>query len=745
MSGVEWIPVGSVLPRAFSDQVLVNGSIYTAIDKGTLSSASRFKGTFNGNGYSIKNLTINVNTSNLQKYAVFNYTVNDNVCGINSMYLYVGFFGLADGATISNVNFENSSVTIDASLTNGTAQITSTDENYPGKNTVLNVVNTITNPTGTVQTLIDVGTVVGTVYNSSLTKIALTSSNVTAGVGHNVASGIGTIAGYAKYSRMAEVSITNSALTANSGCTIAGGVVGMVAHYSEIEGGKNFFENVSAEKQSIISDLKINGLTIVGDEYYNSATAGVAGIGAGLVFKNSTVEGLNITIHKNANDADTISTNVAGAVCSLHDVITKDGSKFSALIENVSIIGANIKSEDQRLVASDAAGFVATNQGEIKNVKFTGSLAGLNVGGLVLDNEGKITFTDEFVGYAVDCTINTKVAAAPIACYNYNGTIEGATAKTKVKSKIESYVQTAAEVIAQVRPLSEYVVAGAVAFNMGGSVSNFDVEVISNNAINFGGAVGYIGGTQEDSPVSRGYSFANDNSFSKGQPLSFYGKTSVVEAIVVNSKVNTRVYGLGIDTIYVGGAAAIVYSDSRLANVVSNISVNNYETASTETLTAGMAAGLVAVVQGNNIAIDEVKLGDIYIFVNYSTQEKTVGEGESAQKQKISYVAGAFCSVAGGNIAISNISRSSESVVKLTNMHKALGAEIIHAATGAYGFIATAKGTDSSNKITLSNIELRNMDINAYYVACETMNAYSNTDGVNTIITENIETHSSTN
>ncbi len=66
------------------------------------SSDSPFTGVFNGNGYSIDNLTINVSDENAES---------------------VGFFGVTENATISNVNFTNASVIAPDDFINGASAV----------------------------------------------------------------------------------------------------------------------------------------------------------------------------------------------------------------------------------------------------------------------------------------------------------------------------------------------------------------------------------------------------------------------------------------------------------------------------------------------------------------------------------------------------------------------------------------------------------------------------------------------
>ena len=178
LAGIDWVPIGN--------------------------NENPFAGILNGNGYSVKNLTINVDDG----------TDTNNV----------GFFGVTDGATISDISFEDANITTPDTYNQGS-----------------------------------VGIVAGTSKGTTFENVNV-SGDVT---GHQKVGGVvGTIADYVTEDENGEVTVHNSSFTnVNSNVNInssyyAGGIVGYVnSTYSN----DLVFDNCSASGNVTVSEKCAGG------------------------------------------------------------------------------------------------------------------------------------------------------------------------------------------------------------------------------------------------------------------------------------------------------------------------------------------------------------------------------------------------------------------------------------------------------------------------------------------------------
>ena len=205
-------------------------------------SDSPFKGVFNGNGYSIDNLTINVTNDDAQN---------------------VGFFGVTENATIENVSFTNANITTPTDFIGGSA---------------------------------GVGIVAGTARGTKFDNIDI--SGTVAGY-----ESVGPLAGvindnsYKKGLDVIEVgnsSISNVTTAVDaSGKYFVGGLVGSIADTNTIEGVAT-------------RDLKISNCNTSGNIVFDEEAAGglIGQSGKTIITITNSESNVNLTWNNNENDGD---------------------------------------------------------------------------------------------------------------------------------------------------------------------------------------------------------------------------------------------------------------------------------------------------------------------------------------------------------------------------------------------------------------------------------------------------------
>ena len=203
-----------------------------------------FSGIFNGNGYSINNLTINLDESNAEN---------------------VGFFGITANAEIKNITFNNASVITPDDYINGSSAVGIVVGNAMG--TVFDNIDI----SGTVQGYESVGALAG-VINDAPTYI--TSDGKTFEI------------------RNSEISNVTTSVDA-SGKYYVGGLIGYVEDTATYEG-------------VALSDLKITNCSTSGNIIFDDESAGgfIGEAGKTIITINNSTSSVNIDWNNTENDGD---------------------------------------------------------------------------------------------------------------------------------------------------------------------------------------------------------------------------------------------------------------------------------------------------------------------------------------------------------------------------------------------------------------------------------------------------------
>ena len=409
LAGTNWIPLG-------------NG-------------VTPFRANYDGNGHTIKNMSIEVTAKNAGKY-ISSYS--------NMNMMYLGFFGFVyggyNGVTISNVSFENA--IIDTSEFDSEANREDFDVQH-----------------------MFVGTLAGYVYNATINGNncnVTTTINSSAGyVSECVDGAVGGLVGYVdgestinKYNVRSTIKATGVSY------------IGSISYGAYVGGAIGSINNSDVKNLTITSNITIGN-------YKDSRAAGVIAVATGeSAIQNIKVNALTINVSKTTKNETSIR--LSGAV----DSMTINVGLTNVVVKNAKINGIG---------TGQVAGLVNVSAGKIKNCSVQGVLNGVYVAGLVDTNKGEILYTNEFEGKAVNVKINAQIWGAGVVTDN-KGTITGAVNKTEVEAIICWY-ELNEDMLKKVTPM----LAGIATYNSG-KIKNLSVIAKLVDPMNAGGAIGWVNG-----------------------------------------------------------------------------------------------------------------------------------------------------------------------------------------------------------------------------------------------------------
>ena len=618
LSGINWMPIGD--------------------------NYKPFTGSIDGKGYTISNMNINVNKDNFADYISLK---NPNLS------IELGFFGKTANATISNLNFKNSSVLLASDVFDEIVNKT-----YQNKQTGFNDAQIGHIAIGTVAGMMSRTTYTSTIEN---TMVKVENSSIQ-GFSYNawgagvIANGIGGVVGV-----MAESQISNIDVTAeifanyqiNEGSKI-GGIAGFISAFDTTIGIEG---NVaSAAQKSKINNAVVSAnvqtrykLTEISESNYDkyNLVGLVAAVATNTEITDVVVKNSNITdpagkINQNiVETGDAILARVSAGVGEAIRVTTFGGATFAdeasaynTIIKNLSI--ENVTADINALYASVA--YYVGNGAEVIDPRVTKVNArALSVSGISADVAvgGSIKFTEATKDITVIDEVNfSGVKVAGIALYN-SGTITGylneanqTTTGIKVNMKGFGVNLDSEDVNNGLEELR--FTAGLVGYMYSttegntATLSNFTVIVESMvNSVNYSGAVHCLG-KNESTPDGTTY------------------YATLVKNVIVNMSAVSHSNGTNSVTKKVAGAVATMHDYATIQNVNVLINLNN-NVDKTKAFGAAIFGGLVAQVEGTLVTIDTCGVeGNVYINEgNYWTRQ-LVGEGNSAH----------YIQIAGGLIGL---------------------------------------------------------------------------------------------
>ena len=534
-----------------------------------------FIGSYNGNGYAVKNMTIAVTPNNMATYI-------DNaqaMSGKNGTMLTTGFFGFVGDpqgneiSEITNVSIVDASVDTTAIETDEVRSTTVLTQSYVG---VLAGFVVNAKITGNVD---DVVSTVSSTINSSIFCDDITGTK-------------GAVSAFIGGVRESEVSgfVVKSDITAKNP-----GVVQSVNNGFKYYGGT--IAGIAGRVQNAnISDFTVE-LTVTARNYENTIISGAIGYitdtNTDNTIKNIEVNNLvvKLTTYSYTNEKAGI---IAGAIAG--------NLNEQCVIENVNVNNAIVNA----IGTGQVSGIIDVNYGTLKNSSVSGLFKGSIVAGVVNTNYGTVCYDDTFAkAYAVDdvkLVGQTKVGG--VAVYNF-GILSGAAELTQIKATLEwSIVRKDFDLYK-----NEFMMAGVAVVNAGDSalIENFYTVTFLKDVVNAGGVVGWFGS----------YTAVNGTQYEGGS----------IKNVVVNTSIRTIAGTTGITTYsgqtdVVGGVVAIACTTTKTLEIadISGVVSLNYNVSGT------YGVNVYGVIVGKTLSNVNITSSDptatieTTIFTNYSAQ-----------------------------------------------------------------------------------------------------------------------------
>lgn len=471
-------------------QTNLNGRLVNDIDfenatfGGIGTDANRYKGTFDGNGKTISNITIKNTTKG------------------------TGLFNHVEGATISNLNIENVTVNSNDKYIDSSSALVGCC--YGAKIDNINIIS------GTIYGRESTGSVLGCAYPAK-TKTTVNNVRNSANVIGQEANGTGGIVGASATGAIVDVSnSTNHGSVTNSNCNYAGGIIGLLR------------KGTATVKPTITNCINYGAVTA------KSSIGGIAGLNRGgitncKVGSTSTINGKTPSSIKNIDSTGgyLIGANDKGGGAITADEIAKYNYSpiWDPTITRTAFVGEGSQANPYKIEYAEDLKYLANevNKGTdlakkyfslVTNIDlgssnwttigiyktsttypFKGYFDGkdLKVDGLKITKDSEVT---GLFGYVVDAKIsNVNLINADITCNksiqeSFAGVLAGKVVRTTV-----SNVTTNGTIVSK-----GGTVGGIIGGAFGGgtsSISNCENNVTITSSMDFAG--GIIGGNKEAS------------------------------------------------------------------------------------------------------------------------------------------------------------------------------------------------------------------------------------------------------
>lgn len=467
-----------------------------------------FASNYDGNGFTINNMSIVVTPDNIDSYTC-------DVNGFNAMYL--GFFGMVvsegDTLELKNIVIQNANIdttAIDNVDTRGNINLSE----------------------------MFVGTLAGYVYNANIDGCGNTvTSTIKSSAGDHDGVVDGAVAGFvgcAYNSTIANYTVNTTINASDVAYVDANGV----------KYGANVAGLVGDAKKTTIHDCNVSADIVIANYSDTKVAGAVINLGNESNIERLTVLDSKIKLNKVVADA-TQCVRMAGAI----DYISSSSTVSMSKVENVQIYGIG---------CGQISGFVSLNMGSVVDCSASGNLKGAYVAGLADINKGIIQYSDSTVIDAVNVVIDAQMWGAGLVNDNY-GTIKGSDLQTVVRAEIYWY-----PVAEKYFDRANMMFAGIATINSG-KISNLYVKVNIYDAVNAGGAIGWADGTGATLENSEVYTTVrtikqNGNSaiqtYTVGGVISVVGKNSsiTINNVIAKMSVNSKAIASYVYTLDVFGA-----------------------------------------------------------------------------------------------------------------------------------------------------------------------------------------------
>lgn len=571
---------------------------------------------FNGNGYTINNMTITVNGENYKNYiSTKTKTVGEGTVK-NHGQINIGFFGqIKVKSLINNVKFKGASITVSPELyeiLTGPVDINSGYDEFD---------------------YMSVGIVAGFAQYSKIDNVEVSGKINGYDCGPYM-TGLGGVAGMMAYS---QITNANVAVEINNNHPTVGGstIGGVVGRAYAIYPSGSFTENDLLEYRNLIENVNVS---VDAKVVYNNGTliGGVVSRAENTLIKNVNVTSfkvLDTTAYKDISDSVAISdrTRAGGVAVYFNNYKNIVDSLSNEFLDGykAEIINVNVYKMDVSALASTVSGLVVFAGSEdwvygkdagitlnITDCTVEGSISSRMAIGLVnvAHQDVVISYSDEFTGPAVNVSLKGKMATAGVD--TLYGKFIGNANKVKIIAKLYGRNQLISDKTPSVlRTNHRYTYSSGLvgsaeqetASSAKAEIKNFDVQVVANEIVSFAG-------------------------------VSYITKGAIIDNVSVDADVKSYNYSdteYNYSTAYaIAGAICEAFDSTSISNADVKINVNqNVDKA--KKYGFNFFGGIVARIQENNVTVDNCKAsGNVYANYAYERIAFEV-EGETSEFRSI--------------------------------------------------------------------------------------------------------------
>lgn len=539
-----------------------------------------------GNGFEIQNMSIHVTVDNYDDYLAES---------AGRKYMYIGFFGAMNSVEVSELNFVNVNIKVDAEV------YTEVEQNSEIREVSIGILSANAREVDVVGNAENKSYILGTIDGFSY---FINNSNF---------SGIGGVIGDSSYSSVenykVELVVKNTMVAKYSNI---GGIFGNVMMNSGVEVTEADQNKIAGCEVSLDADILYDNETIVG---------GLVAEATNLTIENSEVVSFKVKGVTPPADIDyTLEkvSSVAGAVGKIYynNVLAEDSikDKFINRIENVKVSGLDVS-----LTAGNAYGFVAVlgynddpeNTTKVINSSVNGgTLIGGTVAGFaeVVGVNAIIEYTAEYTGAAVQYVNLTGTRAIGFAAKAYGSVKSASENRTKIETKLIGLgsVYTTTTDVNQVK-VDTYAAGAFGRLQAYDAViptfEGFEVVVSAKQSINYAGVVMYA----TDAIINNVKVVANF--------VSSNAKVVDETKNVSSTYIVAGVVGQSSENVTITGAEVTLNVNQGVDNATS--------------YGAAFVGGLVARMTGDEVTLSgNTVSGNLYFNYSYYVKEHTP-EGES--------------------------------------------------------------------------------------------------------------------
>lgn len=546
--------------------------------------------TFNGNGHTIKNMTINVTSENYTEYLSLRAPdVSGSATRI--AYMEIGFFGrVKAGSTIKNLKMDGTNITVSSEVYEILATATQGSVGFDECRGV------------------SIGSVAGIALESVLENVEV-SSKIKAfsyskygwenGIGGILGTMTNTKVNNSKANLTFEDVLTHSVSDNDTiKSTYVGGGVG---YASTFESDANYVETDLANKNTIDGcETTVSATTLYQNVTY---IAGLVAYAENASIKNSVVKSFKaVDPYATSKTIDTSISRVSSAAGAV-------GKIFTTKLENCpsdklqsfasEIVNVKVESVDITILGGIASGLVAYagtaidanivagTTMYIKDCSVNGSLTARIASGFVgrIGKEAEVVFGDEFDGNAVSGVVSGYSANA-FADEIYGKVIGNVGKTAKVAVTMKGKGANVAEATSTKIPYRDtYVTAFGFAYETS-SIENMSIAIDASSMLSFAGVVFN----------------------SKGATIKNCDVTANVTSYTVNKN------GVNRSTTYmVAGVVGNAYEGTTVENVSASINLNQGVNKNTK-YGANYFGGVVARIHDNNVTItSNTVVANVYV------------------------------------------------------------------------------------------------------------------------------------